>query len=254
MKDYLSCPCKINGKCTIKRLRKQQAQATDMRYRLDGRSLYHGKGFINEKGEYTPNEKLINLANEINSETVKGGSVFTMENAKKLKEYYDLGMRIYKDAQKYEGERHIPLWVNGGFKMSSYMGPNTDLFKRLEEGIEAVSFADLVSQLHDINYGIAQLSNTKEEQLRKVRQADELMINQLNRGRELKLDNRLNIGLAKHGISTKIKLENANIPYLSNKIKSFSDELTQYKPDEVQLLNDNHEKVLNQINEQINEN
>ena len=251
MKDYLNCPCSLDGKCTIKKRRLRQAQATDMRYKLDGRSLYHGKGFINEKGEYTPNEKLINLANEINSETVKGGSVFTMENAKKLKEYYDLGMNIYIDAQKYEGERHVPLWVNGGFKMSSYMGPQTNLFKRLEEGIEAVSFADLVSQLHDINYTLAQTSENKEQQLNRVRTADELMINQLNRGKDLKLDNRLNIGLAKHGISTKIKLEDANIPYISNKLKSISDELTQYTPDQINLLNENHQQVLNKINQQL---
>lgn len=64
MKDYLNCPCSINGKCTIKRLRKQQAQATEMRYKLDGRSLYHGGSFINEKGEYIPNKKLIDLANK----------------------------------------------------------------------------------------------------------------------------------------------------------------------------------------------
>ena len=252
MKDDLNCPCPINGKCTIKRLRKQQAQATDMRYRLDGRSKYHGGSFINEKGEYTPNEKLQNLANEINSETVKGGSIFSMENAQKLKEYYDLGMNIYRDAQKYEGERHIPLWTNDGFKMSSYMGAGTEIFKRLEEGIEAVSFSDLVSQLHDINYTLAQTSENKEQQLNRVRTADELMINQLNRAKDLKLDNSLNIGLAKHGISTKIKLENANIPYLSNKLKSISDELTQYTPDQVNLLNENHQQVLNKINEQIN--
>lgn len=251
MKDYLNCPCSLDGKCTIKKRRLRQAQATDMRYKLDGRSLYHGKGFINEKGEYTPNEKLQNLANEINSETVKGGSVFTIDNAKKLKEYYDLGMNIYKDAQKYEGEQHIPLWVNGGFQMSSYMGPKTQIFKRLEEGIEAVSFADLVSQLHDINYTLAQTSENKEQQLNRIRTADQLMINQLNRGKDLKLDNRLNIGLAKHGISTKIKLEEMNIPYISNKLKSISDELTQYTPDQVNLLNENHQQVLNKINQQL---
>lgn len=251
MKDYLNCPCSLDGKCTIKKRRLRQAQATDMRYKLDGRSLYHGKGFINEKGEYTPNEKLQNLANEINSETVKGGSVFSIDNGRKLKQYYDLGMNIYKDAQKYEGERHIPLWVNGGFKMSSYMGPKTEIFKRLEEGVEAVSFADLVSQLHDINYTLAQTSQNKQQQLNTVRTADELMINQLNRGKDLKLDNRLNIGLAKHGISTKIKLEDANIPYLSNKLKSISDDLTQYTPEQVTLLNESHEKVLNQINQQL---
>ena len=77
------------------------------------------------------------------------------------------------------------------------------------------------------------------------------MINQLNRGKDLKLDNRLNIGLAKHGISTKIKLEDANIPYISNKLKSISDELTQYTPDQINLLNENHQQVLNKINQQL---
>lgn len=156
---------------------------------------------------------------------------------------------LFKNDQLFRGEKHMPLYVNGELTLANYAGPGTNLIERIQQGYEPKSYTDMVSKLHDINYSIASMSNDKTTQKRMVREADELMINQLRNGSELELDNRFNIGVAQLSITSKNIIEDLNIPIISNKVSNFAGELETYEPQDIQLLRDEQEITLNQINE-----
>lgn len=159
------------------------------------------------------------------------------------KELYDK----FKNGQKYEGERHAPLIKDDQIVIANYEGPGTQIIKRLQDGDEPITFSDMVSKLHDIQYAIAQASNNKKDQLKRVRIADLMMIDQLKRGAHL--DNPINIELAKHAISSKVKIENLNLPFISSKLKGFAGNLHTYTDDEMKLLYRYYYVTLNHIND-----
>ena len=64
-----------------------------------------------------------------------------------------------------------------GFQRSNYMGPGTNVFARLERGDTGKTPIDQISNLHDIDYALAQnASATDADQARMGREADERMI------------------------------------------------------------------------------
>ena len=241
--------CKCNCGCVKSRLAKSVRNA-ETRQGKDGREVYYGGGFVKPSGEYVPNDRLRDLAEEING--VQGGSLGDVVGAvSQMKEYYDIAHDAFKGMQKYEGENHVPLWVDGRPRLPNYLGAGTNLLQRLSNKENGISFADTISKLHDINYTLAQEAPSKQEQQRMIREADELMVQQVRRAGERSLDNRLNLGLAKMGISTKMKLEDANIPYLSNRMRNIAEELKTFTPEQRQLLQDAHRNTLADIDDQL---
>lgn len=148
--------------------------------------------------------------------------------------------------QKYKGERHAPLLVDDKIIIANYEGPGTQIIKRLQDDDKPITFSDQVSKLHDIQYAIAQSSNNKKEQLRRVRIADLMMIDQLKRGAHL--DNPINIELAKNAISSKVLIENLHLPFISSKLRGFAGDLHNYTDDEMKLLHHYYYSTLNHIN------
>jgi hypothetical protein len=245
---YCKCP-DGRGMCKIRERLKNQSNIHERMRKNDAMSKIYGSGFITKNNDYKPNDMLLNLAEQINNENLKGGGLY--DNVSTISKYVNIALQTYKDSQKYEGEMHVPLYVNGTLTLGSYIGPGTNLIQRLKNDDKAKSYADLVSKLHDINYTISQTAQTKDEQKRMVREADNLMLNQIQSGKDRKLDNRLNLFLASAGISSKVKLEDKNIPFISNKLHNIAGDLEQFTQDHINLLNNAREETLNEINNQI---
>jgi hypothetical protein len=74
----------------------------------------------------------------------------------------------------FAGERHALLKLpNGKTGVGNYIGPGTNLIKRLERGDPPRTEVDKVAQLHDIRYGLATTQGD-------IRKADNIMINKVN--------------------------------------------------------------------------
>ena len=171
------------------------------------------------------------------------------------KRYLDKGVtfakwatRVWKGAQKYDKERHYPMYVDGKIKMANYMGSGTQLLKRLKDGDEPISYVDKISQLHDMMYQKAALSNTRQEMRQMKRAADLEMIKLLNLAKEFKLDNRVNIGIAMVGIRGKMKIEDMLPSQITDKLgDEFTGDLEQLPEDDVIFLNNEKERVVTEL-------
>jgi hypothetical protein len=86
--------------------------------------------------------------------------------------------RRVKEPKLFDGERHGVLWVKGkGFQRANYMGPGTDIFKRIARGDNGKTPIDEISKLHDIDYTIASgMASTDQEHASMGRDADNRMI------------------------------------------------------------------------------
>lgn len=115
---------------------------------------------------------------------------------------------------RFEGEAHAPqITPDGSIKPGEYIGPGTQIIQRaklLSQGnkdVQPVSIVDKVAEIHDIDYQLASDSKTKEEQLKKVRQADLDMLKRLKQIKKKKLDKKANILLGEKGIGAKVGIE-----------------------------------------------
>lgn len=98
---------------------------------------------------------------------------------------------------------------------ANFMGPGTQLIKRLKRGDKPVSEVDRISLKHDIDYTLAGGKPVPGETPRQrdqradaeVRAADKEMVASIERAEQMGLDNRLNLWPAKKAIQTKMKLE-----------------------------------------------
>lgn len=91
----------------------------------------------------------------------------------------------------FNGEKHALLKLqNGKMGIGNYMGPGTQLIKRLKRGDPPRTETDKVSQAHDIRYGIAK--NVDD-----IRKADKIMIRKVEEIARNKTDSRINIAQAK---------------------------------------------------------
>jgi len=111
-------------------------------------------------------------------------------------------MNLFSGIQKFDNEKHSPLYTKDGIKIANYMGPGTDLVKRLNDfnNNRPLTYADKTSMAHDIRYSIA----TKKSD---IRQADNKMIETIDKGIKNKSDYRINLELAKKGIQSKKLVE-----------------------------------------------
>lgn len=136
----------------------------------------------------------------------------------------------------FEGEQHIPLIVNGKMRVASFVGPGTQIVKRIKRGDKPLTETDAVAELHDINYTLA--SNLDD-----VRNADIRMINKLKEIEQKKLDNKLNILAGKKGIETKVYLEDKG---MLDKNKFFDNNLNSLSNEDKQLLTNKRDELIQQ--------
>lgn len=129
---------------------------------------------------------------------------------------------------------HSPLIVNGKPRVASYVGPGTQIVKRLRRGDKPITETDAVAQLHDINYALAQ-------DLNDVRNADIRMIEKLKQIEKNKGDSKVNILVGKKGIETKVYLENKG---LLDKNKFFDNNYGSLSEEDKQLLENKRNELI----------
>lgn len=142
--------------------------------------------------------------------------------------------------QLYAGERHMPLILpSGKIELGSYIGPGTQVIKRLERDMPGKTATDTVAKMHDVNYTLAQNSDTVKEQLGKIRAADVRMVNSLKKIQRENGDNPINIQSGMRIIQSKLIAENMG---LLNKNK-FAGPLEKHSAKDVELLESNKRKL-----------
>jgi hypothetical protein len=116
------------------------------------------------------------------------------------------------DEPSFKGELHAILKLpNKKFKLASYMGPFTQIMKRLRHknrdgsvGVKALTVADMISMYHDVLYSLAKNTND-------IRKADDQMIKYLKIAKNKKLDNPNNINLGLQLIKAKTTAEDMKL-------------------------------------------
>lgn len=114
----------------------------------------------------------------------------------------------------YRGEQHAIVQLpNGKYGMANYLGPKTELLKRLKRnGTDPPrTNTDKSAKAHDIRYAIAQGADTKEQQIKEIRRADNKMVSALDRVSNDKSDSRFNIEIGRKLIQGKILAEEAGL-------------------------------------------
>lgn len=112
----------------------------------------------------------------------------------------------------FKGEKHAVLQLpNGKMGIANWVGPGTAVIKRAKRGDKGRTATDRVAKRHDIDFTLAADAPTKKEQLRLVREADERMINSMNRIAKDKADTKFNIALGRRAIQAKVMAENAGL-------------------------------------------
>ena len=158
----------------------------------------------------------------------------------------------YKEAQKYPNELHQPMWVDGKIKIASFSGPRTNLIQRLKDGDKPISYTDEVSKLHDIMYQRASASKTRDEMRDLKSKADDIMLKFLEKGKEKKLDNKINIGIARLGISGRKKIQKYSPSGIFNWLDSkYTGDLETLSEDDTKIINDEYKKTIDSLNDQV---
>ena len=112
----------------------------------------------------------------------------------------------------YPGEKHAILKLpNKKYGVANWMGPGTQVVKRLERKDPPRTAADLVAERHDIDYALAKGEKTKEDQLKKVREADKRMVKSLKKIEKEGADDPKNIFIGMRFVQAKILAEDLMI-------------------------------------------
>ena len=107
--------------------------------------------------------------------------------------------------QLFEGEKHKPLVMpNGSIEVANWVGPSTQVIKRLRRNDKGKTATDTVAMRHDLDYSFAQT-------LDDIRSADRRMINKLSQIQSNKADNLINILAGKKAIQSKVYLEDKGL-------------------------------------------
>ena len=113
----------------------------------------------------------------------------------------------------FPGEQHAFLKLpNGKIGRGNYIGPGTQVVKRLARGDPGRNMTDNVAKMHDIQYSLA-------KDLTGVRKADERMVKTLKKIERTKGDSRYNTQQGMRLIQAKMKLEDLGVD--PNKFASF---------------------------------
>jgi len=114
--------------------------------------------------------------------------------------------------QQYKGERHaLILLHNNKLGLANYLGPGTNIIKRLIDNDPPRTYTDKIAKLHDINYCLSTYDKSKVQQLNDIRHADTVMLNQLEISKLKKLDNKFNIAIGEKFIKSKVALEDVGV-------------------------------------------
>lgn len=115
---------------------------------------------------------------------------------------YDRLVNLFGDKKNnlFPGEKHVPLYTDKGFKIGQFMGPETQIVKRLRRGDKGLTDSDRTALVHDIEYTLA---NSPED----VRNADMRMLKTLDKIQERGSDYRINIEAGRRGIQGKLLFE-----------------------------------------------
>ena len=112
----------------------------------------------------------------------------------------------------FAGEKHMILQLkNGKNGVANYMGPGTEVIKRLTRGDPGRTPADMVAKRHDIDYALAQGARTTAGQFKQVRAADNRMINSLKKIQSNRSDAGRNIQAGMRLIQAKTVAEDAGL-------------------------------------------
>ena len=112
----------------------------------------------------------------------------------------------------FSGERHAILQLpNGKYGMANYMGPGTQVIKRLKRGDKGRTPSDTVAMRHDIDFSLAAGLENKEAQIKAVREADQRMVASLNRISKNKEDAKKNIFMGRRLIQGKMAAEDIGL-------------------------------------------
>ena len=112
----------------------------------------------------------------------------------------------------FAGERHMILQLeNGKSGVANYMGPGTQVEKRLARGDPGRTPADTVAKRHDIDYALAQGARSTAGQFKQTRAADNRMINSLQKIKSNRGDAALNIQAGLRLIQAKKLGEDAGV-------------------------------------------
>ena len=105
----------------------------------------------------------------------------------------------------FSGEKHAVLKLpNGKLGRASFMGPGTEIIKRLKRGDKGRTPADRVAKAHDIRYSLA-------EDIKDIRNADKKMIQTLKSFRRRGIDKRFNTDVEMRAIQAKVIGENLGV-------------------------------------------
>lgn len=105
--------------------------------------------------------------------------------------------------KSFPGEKHVPLKnAKGKIVTANFMGPGTEVVKRVKRGDPPRNWSDAVALEHDINYTLDPRNGRKH---------DRLMISRLNRIEKDKADAPWNIRAGRMGIRAKIAAEDVGI-------------------------------------------
>jgi len=118
----------------------------------------------------------------------------------------------------FPGEKHAILRLpNGKFGTANYMGPGTQLEKRLKRGDPPRTITDKVAQAHDSRYALARSQAD-------VANADKIMIAKLKELQRKRLGNSVNIQMGLRPIQAKYRAEQLGL-VAPGSIASFGDSL-----------------------------
>ena len=99
---------------------------------------------------------------------------------------------------QFANENHAILQLpNGKIGTANYMGPGTQVLQRLKRGDPPRNPVDQTAQMHDTQYQLSRLAPNKEEQSKLVREADNRMIQNLQRVKDTPFNKGLGIAFIK---------------------------------------------------------
>ena len=112
----------------------------------------------------------------------------------------------------FAGERHAILQLpNGRYGVANYMGPGTQVIKRLQRGDPPRTLSDKTAMRHDIDYALAAGMKNKDLQNKAIREADKRMVANLDRIAKMNGDAKKNIFQGKRLIQGKMAAEDVGL-------------------------------------------
>ena len=144
----------------------------------------------------------------------------------------------------FAGERHAILQLpNGKYGVANYMGPGTQVIKRLKRGDPPRTPSDKTAMRHDIDYALAAGSKDKATQNKMIRTADRRMVSNLNRISKLPRksggDAKKNIFQGRRLIQGKMAAEDIGLMAKG----SFGGDLDKISPSDMLVLKSNQDKL-----------